>query len=109
MCIEHYGRIKIGHLYQPRGAWDSEQRQKILDNRIILPNRIHTADTQRCLENLGMLKSHFSRMKIIRALDLHLFLLSLFASQSFKHDYRYQRKNYFWEVGNTHINTLLRA
>lgn len=54
-------------------------------------------------------KNSFSEMKIIHTLDLHFFLLSLFASQCSEHDYRFQRKNYFWEAGNIHINTLLKA
>lgn len=85
--------------------------KKFLRNQIILPNRLHTADTRRCLENLGILKKQnsFSEMKIIHTLDLHFFLLSRFASQCSEHDYRFQRKNYFWEAGNIHINTLLKA
>lgn len=37
-------------------------------------------------------------MEDIHTLDFHLCL----AFQSIKNDYRFERKNYFWEVGNTH-------
>lgn len=84
-----------------------------LRNQIILPNRLHTADTRRCLENLEILKKKtklfFRDKNHPHSWSALFFLLSLFASQCSEHDYRFQRKNYFWEAGNIHINTLLKA
>lgn len=42
------------------------------------------------------------------AIDFPL-LFCLFASQSFKHGYKFQRKKYFREVISLHINTLVMA
>lgn len=81
---------------------------------MILLGRIHTADNEGMLGESGNLKKKktnntFLGMKFIHVLDLCLSLLSLFVSPNFQHDCRFQRENYFWEVGNIHINTLLRA
>lgn len=75
---------------------------KIIRNIIILPNKI-TQQIPECACIIWKCKNWaFQGRKTNHILDLQLSIQSPFASQSFKQDYRIQRKNYFWEVGNTH-------
>lgn len=72
---------KIRHVIISFEVPGTENTMKtFLRNQIILPNRLHTADTRRCLENLEILKKNknsFSEMKIIHTLDLHFFFFCL--------------------------------
>lgn len=55
------------------------------------------SSTQRIQKHLRVTVTNFA-MEDFHILDFHLH----FAFQSIKNDYRFERKNYFWEVGNTH-------